>query len=142
MLSSCRSPTRAMEAPRHEQCCVLFEVKGKAIWILNVDAARHHGENRNGGPKQRLHGPSFKEREVAISQLALPAADKETNHGIMATPRPPARSLWARAFLNAVVTEVDGGWVGKVWGANLTLKGCCVCSKHPVSLLHRNHRET
>ena len=40
------SPTRTREALRHEHCRVLVEVKGKAIWILNVlvDAARHHGE--------------------------------------------------------------------------------------------------
>ena len=40
------SPTRAMEVLGHQHCYVLVEVKGTAVWILNilVDASRHHGE--------------------------------------------------------------------------------------------------
>ena len=40
------SPTRAMEALRHEHECGLVEVKGNAVRILNVlvGATFHHGE--------------------------------------------------------------------------------------------------
>ena len=40
------SPTRAMEAIRHEHECGRLEVKRTAVWILNVlvDATRHHGK--------------------------------------------------------------------------------------------------
>ena len=42
------SPARAMEALRHEHECGLVEVKGIAVWILNVlvDATRHHKQKR------------------------------------------------------------------------------------------------
>ena len=65
VLSLRSSPIHAMEALCHEHCCAIGEVKGIAVWILNilVDAARHQRRNGNGGPKQRLSGPSFKERE-------------------------------------------------------------------------------
>ena len=43
MLSLRSSPTHAMEALRHEHERDLVEVKGIAVWILNVlvDATRH-----------------------------------------------------------------------------------------------------
>ena len=46
VLSLRSSPTHAMEALRHEHERDLVEVKGIAVWILNVlvDATRHHGE--------------------------------------------------------------------------------------------------
>ena len=69
MLSSRRSPTRTMAALRHEYCRLLFEVKGKVVWILNVlaDVTHHRWRNGNSGPKQRLGGPSFKERDVSAA---------------------------------------------------------------------------
>ena len=47
--------------------CPLEDLTGPPppFWILNVlvDATRHRWRNRNGGPQQRLSGPSLKERE-------------------------------------------------------------------------------
>ena len=105
VLSSCRSRTRAMEALRHEHFRVLVGVNGKAIWIRNVlvDATRHHGEtadhNRNGGPKQRLRGPSFKERDWKGSisgdwPIGAASCRQRNQPRRHATPPPPPFELF------------------------------------------------
>ena len=50
------SPTHAMEALCHEHERDLVEVKGIAVWILNVlvDAIRHHGETETADQNSGL----------------------------------------------------------------------------------------
>ena len=92
MLSLRSSPTHAMEALRHEHERDHVEVKGIAVWILNVlvDATRHHGE-RDGGPKQRLGGPSLKEREGKGSEWRSASGRRQLQtrtqyHGFLSKP--------------------------------------------------------
>ena len=61
-----------MAALRHEHWRVLFEVKGKAVWILNVlvDTTRHHRKPETAD-KQWLGGPSFKEKEGKGSKVVI-----------------------------------------------------------------------
>ena len=56
VLSLRSSPTHAMEALRHEHESDLVEVKGIAVWILNVlvDATRHHGETETADQNSGL----------------------------------------------------------------------------------------
>ena len=50
------SPTHAMEALRHEQECALVEVKGIAVWTLDVivDVTRHHRETETADQNSGL----------------------------------------------------------------------------------------
>ena len=84
MLSLRNSPTHAMEALRHEHERDLVEVKGIAVWILNVlvDATRHHGETETATKTAAwwtfTAGKGREGQRMAISQWAPPAADKNT----------------------------------------------------------------
>ena len=96
VLSLRSSPTHAMEALRHEHERDLVEVKGIAVWILNVlvDATRHRWRNGNSGPKQRLGGPSLKEREGKGSEWRSASGHRQLQtrtqyHGFLPNPPPP-----------------------------------------------------
>ena len=56
VLSLRSSPTHAIEALRHEHDHDLLELKGIAVWILNVlvDATRHHGETETADQNSGL----------------------------------------------------------------------------------------
>ena len=48
--------TRDGSTLHHEHCCVPVEVKGKAVWILNVlvDTTHHHGETETANQNNSL----------------------------------------------------------------------------------------
>ena len=94
------SPTHAMEALRHEHERDLVEVKGIAVWDLNVlvDATRHHGETETADQKQRLGGPSLKEREGKGSEWRSASGRRQLqtrtqDHGFLPTPPPPRETV-------------------------------------------------
>ena len=99
--------------PLPEQEHDLVEVKGIAVWILNVlvNATRHRWRNRNGGPTQRLwwtftQGKGREGQRMAIGQWAPPAADENTIPWLLAkTPLPASgkcsQSLPASSTLNS-----------------------------------------
>ena len=67
-------PPPPMEALRHEHRCVLVEVKGKAICILNglADATRHHGGtervDQNSGLVDFIQAKGREGQQIAVGQ--------------------------------------------------------------------------
>ena len=91
------SPARAMEALRHEHEYGLVEVKGIAVWILNVlvDATRHHGETETADQNSSLvdlHSRKGKGRAVNGNRpVGAPSCRREQQvHGDLPNPPPPA----------------------------------------------------
>ena len=92
---SCNSPTRVIEALRHEHECGFVEVKGIAVWILNVsvDATRHHGEpeavDQNNGLVE-LHSRNGKGRAANGNRLvdAANCRRERQTQGDMSNPPP------------------------------------------------------
>ena len=94
------SPTHAMEALRHEHERDLVEVKGIAVWILNVlvDATRHHGETETADQNSGLvdlHSRKGKGR-AANGDQPVGAASCRQEYSTMASCQNPLipRMTW------------------------------------------------
>ena len=81
-----------------------------------VDATRHRWRNGNSGPKQRLGGPSLKEREGKGSEWRSASGRRQLQtrtqyHGFLPTPPPPPQyhsaMPWAQPWSQACGSSSD-----------------------------------
>ena len=100
MLSLRSLPTHAMETLRQEHERDLVEVKGIAVWILNVlvEATRHHGETETADQNSGLvdlHRRKGKGR-AANAYLQVGTASCRQEHNTMASCQNPLipRMAW------------------------------------------------
>ena len=93
MPRSRRSPTRMMAALRHGHCRVLIEVKGKAVWILNVlvDATVDEQKRRtNTAAWWTFTQGKGREGQSVVIALWRRQLQTKTHDGVMPTPPPPS----------------------------------------------------